>query len=233
MKKLEKASSNADIDQSLSKIAKITYKEFDTIGISLGGVKSFRLRDQNVQAIVCSANEFEEMESEQVNLSCTSTGLTNDQVGNLPVGNKIKVWCPPGCLNVDGPVVGTVDSGYHFKSSVCRAGIHSGTLPNDGGYVNITIIKSEKDYNGKKENDIPSEGQPKSQKAIIFEKANNECMGNMDDDEKEELIKKNPDAREKPKKAKKKMKKPKGDGKPPKQKCFIETIEKITNKSKF
>jgi hypothetical protein len=55
----------------------------------------------------------------------------------------------------------------------------------------------------------------------------------MPEDEKEELIKKKPDAAEKPKKPKKKMTKPKGEGKPPKQKCFIETEEKITKKSKF
>uniref|UniRef100_A0A3P9MXF4 Cysteine-rich secretory protein LCCL domain containing 1b n=1 Tax=Poecilia reticulata TaxID=8081 RepID=A0A3P9MXF4_POERE len=46
--------------------------------------------------------------------------------------------CPPGCFERPGKVVGT--SYYDMQSSVCGAGLHSGVINDDGGWLDVTRL---------------------------------------------------------------------------------------------
>ncbi|TDH06111.1 hypothetical protein EPR50_G00130530 [Perca flavescens] len=52
--------------------------------------------------------------------------------------------CPPGCLDTPGKVVGT--GYYDMQSSVCGAGLHSGVIDNDGGWLDVTRLGRKQQF---------------------------------------------------------------------------------------
>ena len=63
-----------------------------------------------------------------------------------------RVACPAGCD--DGSIYGT--GVYTADSSICRAGVHSGVIPESGGVVTITLEPGRPAYRGSEQNGIKS-----------------------------------------------------------------------------
>lgn len=70
------------------------------------------------------------------------------------IGIPVKIYCPPGCINVEGDVWGTII--YKDDSSVCAAAIHSGKLESNGGSVYVINYGIYKDFLGSNLNEILS-----------------------------------------------------------------------------
>lgn len=79
--------------------------------------------------------------------TCNLT-LKAEQFAGLKTGEKTRVQCPAGCKEMEeaavfGPAPADeklqLEEAYDDKSSICRAGIHSGRIPSDGGDVYIFV----------------------------------------------------------------------------------------------
>jgi len=55
--------------------------------------------------------------------------------------------CPPGCAAESTPVYGYLV--YHPHSSVCRAAIHSRTINDDGGMIQVLKMRGQEGYESK------------------------------------------------------------------------------------
>jgi hypothetical protein len=64
----------------------------------------------------------------------------------------LRVACPAGCD--EGSIYGT--GVYTADSSICRAGVHSGVIPESGGVVTITLEPGRPAYRGSEQNGIKS-----------------------------------------------------------------------------
>jgi len=67
-------------------------------------------------------------------LTCTQSGLTNDEIADMGIGNKKMAWCPVGCKSVLGDIEKLYD-GYKMKSPLCKSAIDSGVMDNKGGFI--------------------------------------------------------------------------------------------------
>ena len=67
-------------------------------------------------------------------------------------GALFRVACPAGCEA--GTIYGT--GVYTADSSICRAGVHSGVIPESGGVVTITLEPGRPAYRGSDQNGIKS-----------------------------------------------------------------------------
>jgi hypothetical protein len=67
-------------------------------------------------------------------------------------GALFRVACPAGCGK--GSLYGT--GVYTADSSICRAGVHSGVIPESGGVVTITLEPGRPAYRGSEQNGISS-----------------------------------------------------------------------------
>jgi len=67
-------------------------------------------------------------------------------------GTVFRVACPAGCGK--GSIYGT--GVYTADTSICRAGIHSGVIPESGGVVSITLEPGRPAYRGSEQNGIKS-----------------------------------------------------------------------------
>ncbi|XP_041737260.1 cysteine-rich secretory protein LCCL domain-containing 1-like [Coregonus clupeaformis] len=76
--------------------------------------------------------------------------------------------CPAGCLDSTGKVVGTVH--YEMQSSICRAGIHSGVVDKDGGWLDVTRQGRKDFFIKSNKNGIQSLGKYQSANAFIISK---------------------------------------------------------------
>ncbi|XP_010903200.2 cysteine-rich secretory protein LCCL domain-containing 1 [Esox lucius] len=76
--------------------------------------------------------------------------------------------CPAGCLRFSGKVVGTVH--YEMQSSICRAGLHSGVIDNDGGWLDITRQGRKDFFIKSNKNGVQSIGKYQSANAFIVSK---------------------------------------------------------------
>uniref|UniRef100_A0AAY4A7P5 LCCL domain-containing protein n=1 Tax=Denticeps clupeoides TaxID=299321 RepID=A0AAY4A7P5_9TELE len=72
--------------------------------------------------------------------------------------------CPPGCLYSSGKVFGT--EFYDMQSSICGAGLHTGVIDNDGGWLDITRQGRKQHFEESYRNGIQSLG--KTQSANVF-----------------------------------------------------------------
>ncbi|XP_076868976.1 cysteine-rich secretory protein LCCL domain-containing 1 [Brachyhypopomus gauderio] len=84
--------------------------------------------------------------TEQMSQLVTCDTKLRDQCKRTPCN---RYECPAGCLDSSAKVVGTMY--YDMQSSICRAGVHSGVIDNDGGWLDVTrqgrkdfFIKSNK-----------------------------------------------------------------------------------------
>ncbi|XP_069593839.1 mucin-2-like [Ranitomeya imitator] len=91
--------------------------------------------------------------------SCTTTAK------DLP-GSSADVLCPADCLTKGGSVWGT--DVYTNDSSICRAAIHAGKIPNDGGQVSVHKTPGEASYNGSTRNGISTKNFGKWPGSFIF-----------------------------------------------------------------
>lgn len=80
-------------------------------------------------------------------------------------GASFRVACPAGCDQ--GSLYGT--GVYTADSSICRAGVHSGVIPETGGVVTITLEPGRPAYRGSDQNGIKSRdyGKYSSSFAIV------------------------------------------------------------------
>ncbi|KAG8555480.1 hypothetical protein GDO81_017718 [Engystomops pustulosus] len=67
-------------------------------------------------------------------------------------GSTAHVLCPAGCVANEETVWGT--DAYTDDSSICRAAIHAGLLPNNGGEVTVWKTPGQADYFGSTRNGI-------------------------------------------------------------------------------
>ncbi|CDJ48542.1 Multidomain scavenger receptor protein PbSR (Precursor), related [Eimeria brunetti] len=70
-----------------------------------------------------------------VSLSCSNC-LRRPEF-NGPLGHQFLVLCPPDCLHVNSVLEGC--SLYSARSSICRAALHAGALPREGGEALVTV----------------------------------------------------------------------------------------------
>ncbi|KAM4022151.1 cochlin-like isoform 2-T4 [Anomaloglossus baeobatrachus] len=69
-------------------------------------------------------------------------------------GSPADVLCPADCLANGRPVWGT--DVYTDDSSICRAAIHAGQIPNNGGQVSVQKSPGQSSYTGSTRNGITS-----------------------------------------------------------------------------
>ncbi|XP_026169662.1 cysteine-rich secretory protein LCCL domain-containing 1b [Mastacembelus armatus] len=75
--------------------------------------------------------------------------------------------CPPGCVHRPGKVVGT--GFYDMQSSVCAAGLHSGVIDNDGGWLDVTRLGRKQQFIKSYKNGIQSIGKNRSANSFKVE----------------------------------------------------------------
>ncbi|XP_037642409.1 cysteine-rich secretory protein LCCL domain-containing 1-like [Sebastes umbrosus] len=75
--------------------------------------------------------------------------------------------CPPGCLDTPGKAVGT--GYYDMQSSVCGAGLHSGVIDNDGGWLDVTRLGRKQQFTKSYKNGIQSIGKNRSANSFKVE----------------------------------------------------------------
>ncbi|MEQ2271413.1 Cysteine-rich secretory protein LCCL domain-containing 1, partial [Xenotaenia resolanae] len=75
--------------------------------------------------------------------------------------------CPPGCFERPGKVVGTAY--YDMQSSVCGAGLHSGVIDNDGGWLDVTRLGRKQFFTKSYKNGIQSIGKNRSANSFKVE----------------------------------------------------------------
>ncbi|KAL1006277.1 hypothetical protein UPYG_G00070160 [Umbra pygmaea] len=76
--------------------------------------------------------------------------------------------CPAGCLSSSWKVVGTVH--YEMQSSICGAGLHSGVIDNDGGWLDVTRQGRKDFFIKSNKNGVQSLGKYQSANAFIVSK---------------------------------------------------------------
>lgn len=77
-----------------------------------------------------------------ITLSCTDSLFRPEFNGHT--GQRHLVFCGKGCHDVASILEGC--KRYSSRSSVCRAGLHSGVIPPKGGYLLVTIMEGLADY---------------------------------------------------------------------------------------
>ncbi|CDQ97357.1 unnamed protein product, partial [Oncorhynchus mykiss] len=80
----------------------------------------------------------------------------------------LRYECPAGCLKSTGKVVGTVH--YEMQSSICRAGLHSGVVDKDGGWLDVTRQGRKDFFIKSNKNGIQSLGKYQSANSFIISK---------------------------------------------------------------
>uniref|UniRef100_A0A8D3E924 LCCL domain-containing protein n=1 Tax=Scophthalmus maximus TaxID=52904 RepID=A0A8D3E924_SCOMX len=75
--------------------------------------------------------------------------------------------CPPGCLHRSGKVAGT--GYYDMQSSVCGAGLHSGVIDDDGGWLDVTRLGRKQQFTKSYKNGIQSIGKNRSANSFKVE----------------------------------------------------------------
>lgn len=77
-----------------------------------------------------------------VYLSCSDSLRRPEFNGHI--GQKILAHCPPDCLQGIAPLEGC--RYYTSKSSVCKAGLHAGAVPKEGGNLLVTLAAGRASY---------------------------------------------------------------------------------------
>ncbi|XP_076320551.1 clotting factor C isoform X4 [Tachypleus tridentatus] len=91
------------------------------------------------------------------------------------VGEPVRIHCPAGCSLTAGTVWGTAI--YHELSSVCRAAIHAGKLPNSGGAVHVVNNGPYSDFLGSDLNGIKSEELKSLARSFRFDYVSSSTAG--------------------------------------------------------
>ncbi|CDJ60735.1 scavenger receptor protein SR2, putative [Eimeria maxima] len=77
-----------------------------------------------------------------VSLSCTDSLRRADFNGHI--GQKFLAICPPDCLHANAPLEGC--NLFTAGSSICKASLHSGAVPKEGGEVLLTVTEGLEFY---------------------------------------------------------------------------------------
>ncbi|XP_028985168.1 discoidin, CUB and LCCL domain-containing protein 1 isoform X2 [Betta splendens] len=89
----------------------------------------------------------------------------------------LSVYCPAGCKNVTGDVMGNSEQGYRDTSVLCRAAVHAGAVgENLGGRVTVTRGRSLTLYESTFANGILSRMGPLSEKKLLFSQECNNIL---------------------------------------------------------
>ncbi len=88
-------------------------------------------------------------------------------------GTLFRVACPAGCDG--GSVYGT--GVYTADTSICRAGVHSGVIPESGGVVTIAIEPGRPAYRGSEQNGVRSRDYGKYSSSFAVVTAGNAPAG--------------------------------------------------------
>ncbi|CAL8339096.1 unnamed protein product [Gadus morhua 'NCC'] len=103
-------------------------------------------------------------------ISCKMTGrsLSSDQ---------LSVYCPAGCKDVPGEVIGNPEQGYRDSSLICLSAVHGGVVSDSlGGRVNLTRGKGLRFYESTFANGVLSKSGSLSGQKLLFGK---ECNGHL------------------------------------------------------
>ncbi|XP_044158161.1 cysteine-rich secretory protein LCCL domain-containing 2-like [Bufo gargarizans] len=93
--------------------------------------------------------------------ACCST-----KAKDLPAQTTL-VICPYGCLTQNAPVWGH-GYGYADESSVCRAAIHAGIIPDGGGYVVVVKRSGKAFYSESSRNGVTTKSRGPSTGSFVF-----------------------------------------------------------------
>ncbi|KAL8448252.1 hypothetical protein Emag_004020 [Eimeria magna] len=77
-----------------------------------------------------------------ISLSCVDS-LRRPEFNNF-TGQKILAVCPPDCLHVNAPLEGC--KVFTPRSSICKAGLHAGAVPKEGGELVVTLVAGLTSY---------------------------------------------------------------------------------------
>lgn len=88
-------------------------------------------------------------------------------------GAPFRVACPAGCD--EGSVYGT--GVYTADTSICRAGVHSGVIPESGGVVTITLEPGRPAYRGSEQHGIKSRDYGKYSSSFAVVTTGNAPLG--------------------------------------------------------
>ncbi|CDI84603.1 Chromosome III, complete sequence, related [Eimeria praecox] len=77
-----------------------------------------------------------------VSLSCTDS-LRRVEFNGC-IGQKFLALCPPDCLHANAPLEGC--KLFTSKSSICKAALHAGAVPKEGGEVLLTVSEGQPVY---------------------------------------------------------------------------------------
>jgi hypothetical protein len=81
------------------------------------------------------------------------------------VGDRLLLACPSGCFE-GGEVWGS--GVYAGESSLCRAALHAGALREDGGLVEVMVLRGRRSYGGGERNGIVSEHRSRSGQSFLL-----------------------------------------------------------------
>jgi len=111
-------------------------------------------KKMHITGLICSSNiTNEKQETKKVKaIDCNFT--LNANMDLFANSKERVVICPKGCLKATDNVFGA--GSYNGKSPVCKAAIHSGSVPDLGGKVVIRIDKPQENYAGTVANGVKS-----------------------------------------------------------------------------
>uniref|UniRef100_A0A3Q2YLP1 Cysteine rich secretory protein LCCL domain containing 2 n=1 Tax=Hippocampus comes TaxID=109280 RepID=A0A3Q2YLP1_HIPCM len=104
-------------------------------------------------------NAFMMAKVQESNIDCYTT-VAEICPFKKPLSHCPRVFCPSDCKSQPSywsPVVGS--NIYMDNSSICKAAIHAGVIPPDGGFVDVLPLDKRKNYVGVLKNGIQSESK--------------------------------------------------------------------------
>jgi hypothetical protein len=116
-------------------IAKST---FAGLGSNFGGMTMFKPNTKRIMALICSTNQTKVYISKFLRLSCDAS--MDNNIYKFKLGVDVSVSCPKKCQQSEGKVNGS--SLFDGSSSICKAAIQKGLITNEGGKVNVRLMRS-------------------------------------------------------------------------------------------
>ncbi|OXB60271.1 hypothetical protein ASZ78_011091, partial [Callipepla squamata] len=85
---------------------------------------------------------------------------------------RVSVYCPAGCKDIEGDIWGNVKQGYRDTSVLCKAAVHAGVVADEaGGQVTLSREKGITLYESAFANGLHSKRGSLSEKRLLFHKA--------------------------------------------------------------
>lgn len=132
----------------------------------------------NIIGVICSSNQHEivNKRKDYIELSCEDSLRKEDIMKDYyKKYTSLKMVCPRNCMNYEKGYVYGSDI-YSDNSSVCRAGIHSGVISNEGGFIEVNMVSGVEKYFGSERNGVKSlDWDIKGDKAFKVKKYKGVC----------------------------------------------------------